>query len=74
MSAVADAVVSVDCPVTERVPLETSDEVAVIVPPVRELIVPERAESVFVKKVVEVALVVVKLEMTPVTAESSDEK
>jgi len=74
VSAVADAVESVDCPVTERVPLATSDEVAVIVPPVRVFTVPEIAESVFVKKVVEVLLVVVKLVMTAVRAERSEEK
>ena len=69
-----DAVPSVVCPVTESVPLDTSDEVAVIVPPVSVLTVPEIAESVFVKKVVEVALVVVKLVMTAVRAERSVEK
>jgi hypothetical protein len=36
--------------------------------------VPEIAERVLVKKVVEVAFVAVKLEMTPVTAERSEEK
>ena len=50
------------CPVTERVPLEVSDEVAVTVPPVillpvREEIAPVTAERILVKKLVEVALV-----------------
>ena len=69
-----DAVPSVVCPVTERVPLDESEEVAVIVPPVSVLTVPEIAERVFVKKVVDVALTVVKLVMTAVRAERSVEK
>ena len=37
--AVADAVARDDCPVTEKVPPETSDDVAVTMPPVRVAVV-----------------------------------
>ena len=74
VNPVVDALPSVDCPVTESVPLDTSEEVAVIVPPVSVFTVPEIAERVFVKKLVDVAFTVVKLVMTEVSAVRSVEK
>ena len=75
---VAVVVAKVEVPVTERVPLEAKDEVAVRVPkvpdpPVNEEMTPVRALKVVAKRFVEVALVrtasvAVKLEMTAVTA------
>lgn len=57
VNPVVDALPSVDCPVTESVPLDTSEEVAVIVPPVKELITPVTAERSDEKNDVAVALV-----------------
>ena len=68
---VVEAFPSVDCPVTERVPFEVKDEVAVILPndalpPVNEEIVAVTALRSVVKKFVDVALVVVRLVMVVV--------
>ena len=66
MSAVAEAVESVDCPVTERVPLDVREEVAVILPPVKVLIVAVTALTRVAKKLEDVALVLVRLAIVPV--------
>jgi hypothetical protein len=58
VNPVVDALPSVVCPVTCRVPLETSDEVAVMVPPVKELITPVTAARSEEKKPFEVVLLV----------------
>ena len=49
-------VAKVEVPDTERVPLETRDDVAVIVPPVRVLMVAVNALRIEAKKLVVVAL------------------
>ena len=56
-----EAVERVLCPVTERVPLEESEEVAVIEPPVKVLKVAVMALIKLEKKLVVVALVMVAL-------------
>jgi hypothetical protein len=57
VNPVDDAVVRVLCPVTFSVPLEVRDEVAVIEPPVKVLIVLVKAFRTDEKRLVEVALV-----------------
>jgi hypothetical protein len=57
VSPVLDAFPKVLCPVTFSVPLEVSDEVAVIEPPVKVLIVLVKAFRTDEKRLVEVALV-----------------
>jgi hypothetical protein len=54
VNPVVEALPNVVCPVTCRVPLETRDEVAVIVPPVRVLMTPVMAERREEKKPFEV--------------------
>ena len=71
MSAVAEALVALSCetvvvarveaPVTDKVPLDTNDEVAVILPPVKVLNVAVIALTRFEKNEVVVALVMVAL-------------
>jgi hypothetical protein len=61
-----DALARVLCPVTESVPLEVSDEVAVIDPPVKEEKIPVTAVRRVEKRLDEVALVLVKLVIVPV--------
>jgi hypothetical protein len=58
---VEEAFPSVVCPVTLRVPLEVSEDVAVMLPPVSVLTVPVTAFKTEVKKLVEVAFVRVEL-------------
>ena len=75
MSAVAEAVAIVDWPVTERVPLDVSEEVAVRVPKVAELpesvvMNPVTALRSVARKLVEVAFVLVRLLIVPVVAKS----
>ena len=55
MKADEEALPSVVCPVTVNVPFEVREEVAVISPPVSELIVEESAERMVVKKLAEVS-------------------
>ena len=69
MSAVAEAVESVDCPVTLRVPLDVRDDVAVRAPPVIDPLVSVEKVAVIAfksvaKKLDEVAFVSV---VPPVT-------
>lgn len=61
-----EALLSVVCPVTVSVPFEVRDDVAVISPPVKELIVAESAVRIFVRKLVVVSedtVVVAKVEV-----------
>jgi hypothetical protein len=55
-------VASEEAPSTVNVPLEVSDEVAVMAPPVRVFMVPVTAERMLAKKLVEVACPAVSLE------------
>jgi hypothetical protein len=59
-----DALPSVDCPTTLRVPCEVREEVAVMSPPVRVLMVAVRARKRVAKRLDEVALVKVELVAT----------
>jgi hypothetical protein len=68
VSKVAVVVASVDVPVTLSVPLEVRDDVAVIDPPVRVLMVEVIALSVVAKKLVLVAFVAVRFVKKPVVA------
>ena len=61
VNPVEDALPRVVCPVTLSVPLEVKEEVAVIDPPVRVLIVAVIALSAVAKKLEEVAFVVFSL-------------
>ena len=65
---VEDAFPRVVCPVTLRVPLDVREEVAVILPPLREEKVEVMALSVVAKKLVEVAFVAVRFVKKPVVA------
>jgi len=71
VNPVEDAVESVVCPVTLSVPLDTSEDVAVIEPPVRVFTVPVTAVRIEEKKLVEVALVAVRFVRKPVVAPKS---
>ena len=66
MSAVAEAVAKEDCPVTLNVPLEIREDVAVILPPVKVLIVAVTALRRVAKKLEDVAFVLVRLAIVPV--------
>ena len=61
-------------PVTLSVPLDTSEDVAVIEPPVNVFTVPVTAVRTEEKRLVDVAFVVVRLVNPAVTALSTDEK
>ena len=61
-----EALPSVVCPVTVSVPFEVSDDVAVMSPPVSELMVEESAVRILVRKLVVVSddtVVVAKVEV-----------
>ena len=61
VSLVVVVVAKVELPATAKVPLDTNDEVAVIFPPVNVLKVAVMAFIKVVKKLDEVALVLIKL-------------
>ena len=68
---VVDAFPSVVCPVTDSVPLEVRDEVAVIAPPVTLPLVNEVTNAVtalnkVAKRLLEVAFAVIRLVILPV--------
>ena len=67
VSAVELALPSVVCPVTFNVPFEVNEDVAVMLPPVKELMVEVTALNVDANRFVEVAFVDVRLVMLAVT-------